>query len=77
VQKVEDTWPSGLGEPLNLIISNESDPRVLQPTMLEGGLYNYFEAFRYGGECLGLHMGNKQVADLGDGTGNRESADTP
>jgi hypothetical protein len=77
VQKVEDTWPSGLGEPLNRIISNESDPRVLQPTMLEGGLYNYFEAFRYGGECLGLHMGNKQVADLGDGTGNRESADTP
>ena len=71
-QKVENTWPSGLGEPLNLIISNASDRRVLQPSMMDGGLYNYFEAFSYGGQCLGLHMGNKQIADLGDGQGNRE-----
>jgi len=40
--------------------------------MRDGGLYNYFEAFSYGGQCLGLHMGNKQIADLGDGQGNRE-----
>lgn len=69
-QMVENTWPAGLREPMNLIISANSDKRVLNPSTTDGGLYNYFEAFHYGGQCLGLHMGNKQVADLG--SGNRE-----
>jgi hypothetical protein len=39
---------------------------------MHGGLYNYFDAFHYGGQCFGLHMGDKQVANLGDGRANRE-----
>ncbi|WRT63434.1 uncharacterized protein IL334_000339 [Kwoniella shivajii] len=64
-------WPPALGEPLNIIISNQSDPRVLVETMQEGGLYNYLEGAGFGGECFGLHMGDKQHCDLGDGYKNQ------
>ena len=57
---------------MNLIISGDSDATVLVPSLLHGGLFNYYEALGYGGQCMGLHMGNKQIADLGDGIGNRE-----
>nr|XP_018266460.1 uncharacterized protein I303_00435 [Kwoniella dejecticola CBS 10117]OBR88618.1 hypothetical protein I303_00435 [Kwoniella dejecticola CBS 10117] len=66
-----NTFPPNLGEPLNVIISNQSDPRVLAETMWEGGLYTYLEAGAFGGQCLGLHMGNKQQANLGDGNKNQ------
>ncbi|OCF41729.1 hypothetical protein I317_04433 [Kwoniella heveanensis CBS 569] len=65
------TTPPNLGEPLNIIISNESDPRVLEETMLDGGLYNYLEAAAFGNQCFGLHMGDKQQANLGDGLTNQ------
>ncbi|WVN87391.1 uncharacterized protein L203_102570 [Cryptococcus depauperatus CBS 7841] len=48
-----------------------SSPRVLAETMWEGGLYNYLEAAGFGGECLGLQMGNYQQSNLGDGNRNQ------
>ncbi|WWD06151.1 hypothetical protein V865_004236 [Kwoniella europaea PYCC6329] len=39
--------------------------------MLEGGLYNYLEAAAFGGQCFGLHMGDKQQSNLGDGNANQ------
>ena len=56
-----------------MIVSGDSDPRVLFPSLAYGGLYNYFEALHYGGECFGLHLGGVQAADLGDGRGYSES----
>jgi len=32
----------GMGEPLNAIISGNSDPRVLVNAEVDGGLLNYF-----------------------------------
>lgn len=66
--------PAIMGEPLNVIISGASDERVLAPTSSNGGIYNYFEALGYGGQCMGLAIGGKQAADLGDGQGPRESS---
>ncbi|WVW81565.1 hypothetical protein I302_103560 [Kwoniella bestiolae CBS 10118] len=65
------TTPANLGEPLNIIISNQSHPRVLEETMTEGGLYNYLEAAAFGAQCFGLHMGDKQQSNLGDGNKNQ------
>lgn len=42
VQFVPDTFPAGQGEPLNAIITGNSDERVLQQTETDGGLLNYF-----------------------------------
>ncbi|OCF59971.1 hypothetical protein L486_02644 [Kwoniella mangroviensis CBS 10435] len=42
--------------------------------MLEGGLYNYLEAAAFGGQCFGLHMGDKQQSNLGDGSANQEDS---
>ena len=42
VQFVPDTFPAGQGEPLNAIITGNSDERVLQQTEDDGGLLNYF-----------------------------------
>lgn len=71
-QTVPDTYPAGLAEPINVIISNHSSPRVLADTMSNGGLYNYMMAVGQAPECMGFHMGNKQSADLGDGAGLSE-----
>jgi len=54
-----------LGEPLNVIISAHSDPYVLT----DSGLHSYAKSIGFSEECLGLHFGNTQLADLGDGTG--------
>ncbi|WWC67043.1 uncharacterized protein I206_100950 [Kwoniella pini CBS 10737] len=39
--------------------------------MWEGGLYNYLEAAAFGGQCLGLQMGDEQQSNLGDGNKNQ------
>jgi hypothetical protein len=39
---VPNTFPAGLGEPLNAIISANSDPDVLNDREDQGGLRNYF-----------------------------------
>ena len=39
---MNDTFPPGQGEPLNIIISGNSDPRVLVDAQPKGGLINFF-----------------------------------
>ncbi|KAJ6594386.1 hypothetical protein B0H19DRAFT_920040 [Mycena capillaripes] len=56
----------GLGEPLNVIISAKSSPEVLT---LDGFL-QYAQTIGFDTECLGLHIGNPQSANLGDGRGD-------
>jgi hypothetical protein len=60
-----DNVGGGLGEPLNVIISGLSDPRVLTTS----GFTNYAEALGFAPECLGIHSGAPQCANLGDGQG--------
>ncbi|KAH8806585.1 hypothetical protein DL96DRAFT_1631113 [Flagelloscypha sp. PMI_526] len=56
------------GEPLNIIVSNLSDPFILS----EAGFRHYVKSLGYSEECLGLHWGNVHEADLGDGRGKQE-----
>ncbi|KAF8527345.1 hypothetical protein JB92DRAFT_2867069 [Gautieria morchelliformis] len=63
------TSPPNLGEPLNMIISASSHPDVLKDQLTSGGLRNYFLSLQFSSECLGQHLGDHQMADLGDGHG--------
>lgn len=65
--QVQDTYPPGLGEPINVIVSAYSDSEVLLNNGDSGGLINYFRSFGFSTECLGQHSGSDQAADLGDG----------
>jgi len=56
-----------LGEPLNVIISGNSDPYILTPE----GFKDYSKSIGFSSECLGLHYGDLHLANLGDGTGNK------
>ncbi|KAN0074621.1 hypothetical protein V8E55_011670 [Tylopilus felleus] len=67
--QASNTYPPGLGEPINAIISANSDSAVLQSTVNNGGLINYFQSFGFSTECLGQHSGDNQAANLGDGNG--------
>ncbi|KAJ3882239.1 hypothetical protein F5051DRAFT_458315 [Lentinula edodes] len=60
-----DDAGNGLGEPLNVIISGLSSPGVLT----ESGFENYAKAIGFSTECLGIHIGGPQSANLGDGNG--------
>ncbi|SCZ89175.1 BZ3500_MvSof-1268-A1-R1_Chr1-1g01008 [Microbotryum saponariae] len=53
------------GEPLNIIISARSSPDVLR----ESGLIAYSKSLGLWKECLDMHGGGAQYADLGDGGG--------
>ncbi|KAH8113518.1 hypothetical protein DFH11DRAFT_1599133 [Phellopilus nigrolimitatus] len=64
---VPDTFPAGLGEPLNVILSANSDAAVLVDQANKGGLRNYYQAIGFSSECLGQHSGSDQTANLGDG----------
>ncbi|KAJ7782995.1 hypothetical protein B0H16DRAFT_1709825 [Mycena metata] len=57
--------PADLGEPLNVIISGLSSPDVLT----DDGFLNFARAIGFSTECLGLHLGGPQSANLGDGNG--------
>ncbi|KAJ8508884.1 hypothetical protein ONZ45_g8895 [Pleurotus djamor] len=57
---------AGLGEPLNVIISARSHPDVLT----KDGLTRFGQAIGFSWECLGLHSGTPQTANLGDGHGD-------
>ncbi|TFK34742.1 hypothetical protein BDQ12DRAFT_336518 [Crucibulum laeve] len=63
------TFPIGQGEPINTIVSGNSDTRVLVDSEADGGLRNFFLSFGFSGECLGQHSGSDQAANLGDGNG--------
>ncbi|KAG7445588.1 uncharacterized protein BT62DRAFT_987296 [Guyanagaster necrorhizus] len=68
---VRQTYPDGQREPVNAIMSGNSDQVVLaQQCMDGGGLMNYFLSLSFSGECLGQHTGNSQQVDLGDGNGS-------
>ena len=54
-----------LGEPLNVIISANSDPHVLS----DKGLLDFAKSIGFATECLNQHLGGYQLADLGDGRG--------
>ncbi|KZS89035.1 hypothetical protein SISNIDRAFT_475843 [Sistotremastrum niveocremeum HHB9708] len=60
-----DNAGDGFGEPLNVIISGLSDPTVLT----DAGFLNFARAAGLSTECLGLHLGAPQSANLGDGHG--------
>lgn len=53
------------GEPLNVIVSGLSSPHVLTAR----GFLNYARAIGLSKECLGLHKGTAEPANLGDGNG--------
>ncbi|KAH9935390.1 uncharacterized protein B0H18DRAFT_412184 [Fomitopsis serialis] len=55
----------GYGEPLNVIISGLSSADVLT----YDGSINYARAIGFSTECLGIHIGAPQSANLGDGNG--------
>jgi len=55
----------GVGEPMNVIISALSSPGVLTDT----GIVNFAKAIGFSTECLGIHLGGPQSANLGDGNG--------
>ncbi|KAF8466555.1 hypothetical protein DFH94DRAFT_780526 [Russula ochroleuca] len=67
--QVNDTFPAGLGEPINVVLLATSDSAVLVDQENNGGLRNYFLSFGFAGECLGQHSGSDQEANLGDGHG--------
>jgi len=55
----------GLGEPMNVIISGLSSPEVLT----DDGFLNFAQALGMSFECLDIHLGGPQSANLGDGNG--------
>jgi len=67
--QVVDTYPPGLGEPLNAILSANSHPAVLIDQQTNGGFRNWLFSIQMAGECLGQHLGDNQAANLGDGNG--------
>lgn len=58
-----DNAGNGLGEPLNVIISGLSSLGVLTNT----GIVNFAKAVGFSTECLSIHLGAPQSANLGDG----------
>ncbi|KAJ9108855.1 hypothetical protein QFC21_000175 [Naganishia friedmannii] len=60
---------AGLGEPLNAILSAESDLRVLKINPDKGGFLGYMLSTQLSQECFNMHSGGSQQANLGDGKG--------
>ncbi|PWN27940.1 hypothetical protein BDZ90DRAFT_157477 [Jaminaea rosea] len=57
---------SNLGEPINVVISSQSDQAVLSDT----GLQSYFSSLFFSpNNCLGISLGDQQAANLNDGQG--------
>ncbi|KAK0540427.1 hypothetical protein OC835_000683 [Tilletia horrida] len=65
-----DLVGNGLREPINAVISGKSDPYVLT----DAGLRDYIRTIGFSFECLNLHRGGRQRANLGDGDGWKEEA---
>ncbi|KAI0063783.1 hypothetical protein BV25DRAFT_1772966, partial [Artomyces pyxidatus] len=60
-----DDAGTGVGEPLNIIISSFSSPDVLS----DDGILNFARSIGFSNECLDIHLGAPQSANLGDGNG--------
>ncbi|KIY71982.1 hypothetical protein CYLTODRAFT_440918 [Cylindrobasidium torrendii FP15055 ss-10] len=66
---IDYTWiEEDVGEPLNVIISAQSDPFVLT----DHGFHAYSKSIGFSEECLGLHYGAIHKANLGDGEGMKD-----
>jgi len=61
-----DNAGSGVGEPLNIIVSGLSSSTVLG----DAGFLNFARAIGFSTECFGIHIGDPQSANLGDGNGS-------
>ncbi|KAF7364755.1 hypothetical protein MVEN_00345400 [Mycena venus] len=61
--------PPSSGEPLNIIISGNSDPIVLADNEDQGGFRKFFLGVGFASGCLGQHEGAPQTADLGEENG--------
>jgi hypothetical protein len=72
VQTARGTFPPGLGEPLNIVISSLSSPHVLS----DDGFFDFMVSVNMAGECLGQHQGSDQASNLGDGRGLCEYCDS-
>lgn len=66
---VPDTYPAGLGEPLNIVIAGNSDAAVLVDSKDDGGFLNWALSLNFSGNCLGAVNSGGQEANLGDGEG--------
>jgi len=62
---LDDAGAGPVGEPLNIIVSGLSSP----PVLTNDGFLNFARSIGFSTECLGIHLGNPQSADLGDGNG--------
>lgn len=60
-----NTYPEGLGEPINVVVSADSDPLLMTDT----GFFDWSFSINFSGECLGQSDGARQAANLGDGLG--------
>ncbi|KAG6830567.1 hypothetical protein H0H92_016018 [Tricholoma furcatifolium] len=67
--QVNNTYPLGQGEPVNTVISGNSDDAVLVDSQDNGGLRNYFQSLGFSSECLGQTESTHQAVNLGDGNG--------
>lgn len=56
---------NGMREPINAIISGQSDPYVLS----DAGFRDYVRSIGFSFECFDMHLGTPMRADLGDGNG--------
>ncbi|KAL5506945.1 hypothetical protein ACEPAH_6401 [Sanghuangporus vaninii] len=61
-----DSTGNGLGEPMNVIISGLSSADVLT----DSGFLNFARSLGFSNECLNIHLGDPQSANLGDGNGS-------
>ncbi|KAJ7473558.1 hypothetical protein FB451DRAFT_1339444 [Mycena latifolia] len=59
-----DNAGAGGGEPLNVIISGHSTP-----VLTNAGFLGFAGAIGFATECFGLHLGDPQSANLGNGNG--------
>ncbi|KIP06598.1 hypothetical protein PHLGIDRAFT_72471 [Phlebiopsis gigantea 11061_1 CR5-6] len=60
-----DVAGTGVGEPMNVVISGLSSPAVLT----DDGITNFARAIGFSTECFDIHLGAPQSANLGDGNG--------
>jgi len=67
--QVNDTYPAGQSEPVNVILLGTSDAAVLVDQSTDGGLRNWYLSLGFSSECLGQHEGSDQAVNLGDGHG--------
>jgi hypothetical protein len=62
---LDDAGAGPVGEPLNVIISGLSS----LPVLADDGFLNFARSIGFSTECLGMHLGTPQSANLGDGHG--------